>query len=161
MDTTREGGFQPHTQPSPPCLSARDSCIQGRVGCPHASQSRCSRKKVWDRFSDRDPLSLPAPCLPSRGGRVSSTAALPSSLDHPTQSFLPDLVHLEEGKETRKSTVRGEGSENYRNPEGPRGRTETNKSRNRALEKKRGRDKNQREARQMKQKTGQEWTERP
>ena len=57
--------------------------------------------------------------------------------------------------------MRGEGSGNDRNPEGPRGRTETKKSRNRALEKKRGRDKNQREARQMKQKTGQEWTERP
>lgn len=161
MDITRESGFQPHIQPSPPCLlSAPDSRIQGRVGCPHASHSRCSRKKVRDRFGDRDPLSLPAHCQPSCGGHVSSTAALPSSLDHPTQSLLPDLVHLKEGEETWKSTVR-EGSENDRNPEGARGRTETKKEvqEQGPREKERQRQKPEREKRQMKQKTGKEWTE--
>lgn len=36
---------------------------------------------------------------------MSSPAAQVSSLDHSTQSSLPDVVHFEEGKETGKSTV--------------------------------------------------------
>lgn len=63
MDTTRESGFQPLLS-FPRLLHPG----QGQAwelpawGCAHASHTCYSKKKVWGRFGDWCPISLPARC---------------------------------------------------------------------------------------------------
>ena len=112
MDTTGGKDSSPTLTPRAPRLLSSPGSLRPGQGLPGSSDSHCSRKRAWGRSGDGDPT------CPLYGAHLSSPAAQTSSLDHRSQSSLPDLAHIKEGKETGKGTAREEGSEN-RNPGEP------------------------------------------
>lgn len=122
---------------------------------PATPRRKCGAGLVTGVLSPSQPAACP-PCV----GHMSSPAAQVSSLVHSTQSSLPDVVHLEEGKETGKSTVSERRFRQGHRESLGKDRNKETKGQNPG-EKERQRQKPERERRQMKQKTGREWTERP